>query len=85
MIPRRAWFTCTRAEEEALVIAAHREALQRGCCECYGVISQAAAKILAGHKLSPGDWVACYPAGVANVTMKAWPGPAVRSGFSTCR
>lgn len=33
----------------------------------------AAAKILAGHKFSAGDWVACYPAGVANVTMKAWP------------
>ena len=32
-----------------------------------------AAKIVAQKKLSPGKWVACYPAGVANVAMKAWP------------
>jgi ADP-heptose:LPS heptosyltransferase/GT2 family glycosyltransferase len=35
--------------------------------------SAAAAKILSAQKLAPGGWVACYPAGVANVTMKAWP------------
>lgn len=33
----------------------------------------AAAKLLTAQKLSAGEWVACYPAGVANVTMKAWP------------
>ena len=33
----------------------------------------AAAKLLSTQKFSAGDWVACYPAGVANVTMKAWP------------
>ena len=32
-----------------------------------------AAKIVAQKKLAPGKWVACYPAGVANVAMKAWP------------
>jgi ADP-heptose:LPS heptosyltransferase/GT2 family glycosyltransferase len=32
-----------------------------------------AQKILAERKLSPGKWVACYPAGVANVAIKAWP------------
>jgi ADP-heptose:LPS heptosyltransferase/GT2 family glycosyltransferase len=32
-----------------------------------------AAALLASHKLPAGQWVACYPAGVANVTMKAWP------------
>ncbi len=32
-----------------------------------------ATRLLQEHKLSAGDWVACYPAGVANVTMKAWP------------
>jgi CRP-like cAMP-binding protein len=29
-----------------------REALQRGCCECYGVITNAAAKVLAGYPAS---------------------------------
>ncbi len=33
----------------------------------------AARKILATQKLNAGEWIACYPAGVANVTMKAWP------------
>jgi len=32
-----------------------------------------AAQILTSHGLHAGKWVACYPAGVANVTMKAWP------------
>ena len=32
-----------------------------------------AATIVAEKKLTAGGWVACYPAGVANVTMKAWP------------
>ena len=32
-----------------------------------------AAKLLAVEKLAAGQWVACYPAGVANVAMKAWP------------
>ncbi|MEI6106023.1 MAG: glycosyltransferase [Opitutae bacterium] len=32
-----------------------------------------AKKIVAGRNLTSGQWVACYPAGVANVTMKAWP------------
>lgn len=31
-----------------------------------------AAQLLATHRLTAGQWVACYPAGVANVTMKAW-------------
>jgi ADP-heptose:LPS heptosyltransferase/GT2 family glycosyltransferase len=31
-----------------------------------------AAQIVAEKKLTAGQWVACYPAGVANVTMKAW-------------
>ncbi len=31
-----------------------REALQRGCCECYDVISQASAKILASFKVTDG-------------------------------
>ncbi len=32
-----------------------------------------ASRLLAELQLPPGQWVACYPAGVANVTMKAWP------------
>lgn len=32
-----------------------------------------AAQILTERKLAAGQWIACYPAGVANVTMKAWP------------
>lgn len=31
-----------------------------------------AAQLLAGARLTAGNWIACYPAGVANVTMKAW-------------
>ena len=31
-----------------------------------------AASLLSAEKLAAGQWVACYPAGVANVTMKAW-------------
>lgn len=33
----------------------------------------AAADILAGHRLTPGRWAAVFPAGLANVSIKAWP------------
>ena len=32
-----------------------------------------AKKLIAEKKMPSGQWVACYPAGVANVKMKAWP------------
>ena len=32
-----------------------------------------AKKLIAEKKMPSGQWVACYPAGVANVRMKAWP------------
>ena len=32
-----------------------------------------AKKLIAEKKMPSGEWVACYPAGVANVKMKAWP------------
>lgn len=35
--------------------------------------SASADALLKTHALSAGQWVACYPAGVANVLMKAWP------------